>query len=489
MGRLPDILFSAAQVGAMDNRAICNLGISGFELMSRAGYAVFSQIRSRWPDLKKLAILCGSGNNGGDGYVVAHLGRQAGYDVNVYPLIDPQNLTGDALSAAQQYLQAGGLCLPIDESTFSTPSVIVDALFGTGLSRSVQGAYADLIKRVNCQPSPIIAVDIPSGLHADTGTVMGCAIKADCTVTFIGLKQGLFTGQAAEYRGDVIFSGLQLPEDIGQGLMPVARLLAKPRLPVRHRCAHKGHCGHVLLVGGDLGFSGGIRLAAEAALRSGAGLVSVATRAQHCQTINLARPEMMVHAAESAVQLEQLLDKADVVVIGPGLGQSEWSREMMACVMKTPLPLVVDADGLNWLARQHDHKRENWVLTPHPGEAARLLAISTGAVERDRYAAVRALHQRYGGVCLLKGAGTLVQSDWELCVSTTGNPGMASGGMGDVLAGVIGALIAQGLTADAAATAAVDIHGRAADLLAAEHGERGLLAGDLLPVMRQLLND
>lgn len=488
MINLPDKLFTALQVREMDRIAIEEISIPGFQLMSRAGSAVFEQIRLRWPSLSNLLVFCGAGNNGGDGYVVAKLALVSGYRVSVVSLLDPDRLRGDALTACHEFRQAGGRVLPFQSKVLSEPCVIVDALLGTGLdpARPVMGDFAAAIGMINDSGLPVIAVDIPSGLHADSGQVVNDAVKALCTVTFIGLKQGLFTGEAAEYCGEVVFADLAVPDEVSAMFNPSARLLRKTKLPRRHRCAHKGHNGHVLLVGGDCGYSGAIRLAAEAALRSGAGLVSVATRAAHSSFINSGRSEIMSHSVESGDQLNGLLARVDVVVIGPGLGQQQWGQSMFAEIMGSGHCCVADADALNLLAKNPQHK-DNWVITPHPGEAARLLQSSAGRVAADRFAAVSQLQQRYGGVALLKGAGSLIKDEQDLYVSTTGNPGMASGGMGDVLSGIIGGLLAQQLDLSAATRLAVHVHGEAADLAAID-GERGLLASDLLPYIRELLN-
>ncbi len=485
---LPRSLYTAAQVRELDRLAI-GAGTPGIVLMKRAGSAVFDQVRSRWPACDRLLVFCGAGNNAGDGYIVAKLALERGYRVTVLSLVDDQRLRGDALTAYREYRQAGGECSAFQAQRLPESCVIVDALLGTGLDRTrpVGGAFEQAIAAINTSGSRVVAVDIPSGLHADSGQVLGRAVKADCTVTFIALKQGLFTGDAAEFCGDIVFDDLAVPADIAAQLQPNAHLVSKPRMPRRQRNAHKGHYGHVLLVGGDCGFSGAIRLAAEAALRAGAGLVSVATRAAHAQTLNCGRPEIMSHAVENAAQLAVLLQRANVVVIGPGLGQSTWARSMFAVVIEAALPCVIDADGLNLLA-QSPQRRDDWIVTPHPGEAARLLQSTTRDIAADRFAAVCRLQQCYGGVALLKGAGSLIKDEHRLYVSTTGNPGMASGGMGDLLAGVIGALLAQGMEPSAATQLAAYAHGEAADAAVLGDGERGLLASDLLPWIRKLLN-
>jgi NAD(P)H-hydrate epimerase len=376
--------------------------------------------------------------------------------------------------------------------------VIVDALFGTGLDRDIDGEVATVIEAVNACRAPVLAVDIPSGLHADTGRVLGHAVRAAATVSFIGLKQGLLTGQGPACCGSLVFDDLQLPADVYNGVPIAARridyagLVAATDHPLcpRSRSAHKGDFGHVLVIGGDQGMAGAVRMAAEAAARVGAGLVSVATRPEHAVQVSAVRPELMVHGILSAAALTPLLARATAFALGPGLGQQDWGRDCLARVldvaMAAALPLVVDADGLNLLARdpcRYDH----WVLTPHPGEAARLLGIATAEVQADRFAAAQAIQQRYGGVCVLKGAGTLVQGAVDCWVCSDGNPGMAGGGMGDVLTGVIAGLLAQGLALVDAAMMAVCVHGHAADIVTRE-GERGMLAMDLMPVLRCLVN-
>ncbi|MGJ0483679.1 MAG: NAD(P)H-hydrate dehydratase [Methylomicrobium sp.] len=487
MQKLPETLYSAAQVRELDRIAIEEFKIPGYKLMCRAGKAVFEGITRKWPETRSLTVWCGSGNNAGDGYIIARLALQAGLDALAVCVGDPEKLEGDALTAFRDYTQTGGRAEPFHSGQMIETDLLIDALLGTGLDRPVTGLYAEAIEAINRAGVPVVAVDIPSGLNADTGNAMGCAVKADCTVSFIGLKRGLFTGQAAEYVGEIIYDALEVPDDVFKQIQAgVFRVQQKP-LASRNRCAHKGNMGHVLVVGGDLGFSGAVRMAGEAALRVGAGLVSIATRSEHAGLMNLNRPELMCHGVESEADLVGLLDKANVVALGPGLGQKEWGKTMFGAVLKSGKPVVLDADGLNLLALSPTNK-PNWILTPHPGEAGRLLHNSTQSVQQDRFAAVSAIQAAYGSIAVLKGAGTLIASDSRIAVSTTGNPGMASGGMGDVLSGVIAGLIAQGLDMQEAAEQGVFLHGCAADLGAAKDGERGLLATDLLPFLRQLVN-
>ncbi|WP_262966041.1 NAD(P)H-hydrate dehydratase [Methylobacter psychrophilus] len=486
MQKLPITLYRTAQVRELDRIAIQDRGISGFELMSRAGYEVFQCFRNKWPNTRSVAVFCGTGNNAGDGYIVAKLALEAGLKVSVYALANPENSKGDALTAYQNYSEAKGVIIPFQGDELIDEDVIVDALLGTGLDRPVTGLYAVAVQVINQAPAHVVAVDSPSGLNADTGNVLGCAVKANCTVTFIALKQGLFTGQAADYCGEISYASLAVPISVLQEVAASAVRVVKMPLPRRDRCSHKGHYGHVLVVGGDLGYSGAARLAGEAALRVGAGLVSIATRIEHAGLMNLGRPELMCHGVENAKQLVGLLEKASVIVIGPGLGQSDWAKELFTATIKAQKLLIIDADGLNLLARL-PVKNSDWILTPHPGEAARLLSCSTAEIQQDRFASVSAIQAKYDGIAILKGAGTLIASENDCAVSTTGNPGMASGGMGDVLAGVIAGLLAQGLSLKNAAQQGVYHHGLAADLAAEKDGERGLLASDLMPYLRRIV--
>jgi NAD(P)H-hydrate epimerase len=362
---------------------------------------------------------------------------------------------------------------------------------GTGLQSTVRDDARVVIQAINAQRAPVLAIDVPSGVQSDTGNPLGAAAKADCTISFIGLKQGLFTGKAADYCGEIYFDGLRVPAAIYSRHQPSAHRIDlcqyQDLLIPRQRASHKGHFGHVLVVGGEQGMPGAPRMAGEAAARVGAGLTSVATRAVNAVVMNATRPELMAHGIEEPSELQPLLKRATVVALGPGLSQTAWSRGMLSAVLETDLPKVIDADGLNLLAAEPSH-REDWVLTPHPGEAARLLEKDTATIQNDRYLALKELQERYGGVCVLKGAGTLIRSTGRMAVCTAGNPGMASGGMGDVLTGVIAGLLAQGISLRQAAELGVCLHATAADRAAALGGERGLLATDLFAHLRRLAN-
>lgn len=491
MPALPETLYTAAQVRELDRRAIEDAGIPARELMQRAGKAAWQQLLLHWPEAQRILVLCGGGSNAGDGYVLASYALAEKRQVTMLTLGDRLQLPRPAAEARGDFLKAGG-----SETAFEVrlpaADVIVDALLGTGLDRPLHGEWLKLVKEVNASGMPVLSLDIPTGLHADTGVELGAAVHAAVTVTFIGLKCGLFTAAGPECTGLLRFDDLALPSKVYGSIVPRARRLRsaemrEPRLPRRRRDAHKGSFGHVLVVGGDRGMGGAVRMAAEAALRCGAGLVSVATQAEHVSALLAGLPEAMVQCVESSEDLAPLLARASVVAIGPGLGQGEWGQGLLKQVLASSLPLVVDADALNLLAKA-PQKRGNWILTPHPAEAARLWGTDTAAVQHDRYAAVENLARRFGAVTVLKGAGSLIAADGEsTMVCTAGNPGMAGPGMGDVLTGVIAALAAQGLPLADAARVGVYVHASAGDL-AARQGERGLMARDLMEPLRTLVN-
>jgi len=491
---LPLTLYTAEQVRELDRITIEEQGIPGLTLMTRAAAAAFEVLKCGWPDVKRLMVCCGLGNNGGDGYLLASMASQNGYDVTVLVAGDENTLKGDARSAYEHWQRSSGQTINYEQAAMALERIdlVVDALLGTGLAREVQGSLATLIGNLNQSGKPVLAIDIPSGLNADTGQVMGIAIKASKTISYIGLKQGLFTASGRDYCGEVLFDGLGVPDEVMERIKPACRVIdpacMNDLLPQRQASTHKGQCGHVLLIGGDKGMTGAIQMSAEAAARSGAGLVSIATRKEHAVQITTLRPELMCYGVESIVELEKLLINADVIAIGPGLGQSEWAESLLDRVLQSDLPLVVDADALNLLSKKSPG-RNNWVLTPHPGEAARLLNGSNAAVQHDRFFSVKAIAEKFNAVTVLKGSGSLVfapeTQDCFLC--RDGNPGMASGGMGDILTGVIAGLLAQNLPLIQATCCAVQIHARAADE-AAQAGQRGTLATDLLPYIRQLVN-
>lgn len=486
---LPTALYDAAQLRELDARLIA-AGTDGFTLMQRAAHAAWRALRRRWPQVQAISVLAGRGNNAGDGYLVAALARRAGWRVRVLAVGAPEALQGDARRAYQEACAAGvavetcGDCPALD-------GVLVDALLGTGLKAEVREPYAGLIRLVNASGLPVLAIDLPSGLDASTGRRMGEAINATLTVTFIGLKVGLFTGDGPDLTGELVFDDLQAdPLEVARSPVLAERLAGArlPRLAPRRPTAHKGQFGHVLVVGGEHGTGGASLLASEAALRSGAGMVSLASRGAHSVAAQARLPEVMSRGVASGNELQRMIDRADVLVVGPGLGQGAWARALLATAAAAPQPQVWDADALNLLAAGAVTLPADTLITPHPGEAARLLGESVGTVQGDRIAALRALVQRYRCVVVLKGAGSLIGApDGRLALCDRGHPAMASAGLGDVLAGVLGALRGQGLAAFEAACLGVWLHARAGEL--AGRLGRGLAASDLIPAIRGLLEE
>ena len=484
-------LYSVAAARALDRRAVDTFGLDADVLMRRAGAAAWRVLLERWPDAQHIGVVCGPGNNGGDGYVLALLAHAAGREAVVVTLPDGASRSDPARALHAEWLAQGGVVHAFDGG-LPGMDVWVDALFGIGLTHAPERAAAALIKAINASQRPVLALDVPSGVDADSGRAPGAAIAAECTLQFIVAKRGLYTGDARTLAGDVLQDALKLPSGLLASEPHDADLLHVEALagwlPRRARDAHKGDFGHVLCVGGDHGTGGAILLSTQAALRSGAGLVSVATRAAHVAALLAARPEAMAHTVEDSADFAPLLQRASVVAVGPGLGQGEWGRALYAAALASGKPLVIDADALNLLAK-HPQPLHDAVLTPHPGEAARMLEVSTDIIQGDRYGAARVLAERYGSVVVLKGAGTVIAAPGRIpAIIDAGNPGMATGGMGDVLTGVIAAMRAQSFAAFDAAVCGALLHGAAGDLAARFGGERGLLASDLFPQLTRLAN-
>ena len=492
-------MYQARQIRDLEQSAIAG-GIEGYTLMQNAGKAVFAQITKRWPQAKRLVVFCGSGNNAGDGYVVAGLAKLQGYWVECYSVIDPKQLRGDAQLAWSNAHQLGVLVKPFTAEASIEADLVVDAILGTGLQRLVQGSWQAAVEIINQFTCPVIAVDIPSGIQADTGQVMGVGVHADLTITFIGLKQGLFTGDAPDFTGEIVLDDLQVNTD----KMPAAaqvlnrEVLANiTKITKRPKTAHKGHYGHVLVIGGNRGMGGAPVLAGIAALRSGAGLVSIAAYSD----TGIAPAEIMRHVVKQAKQIDELVDRASVIVIGPGLGMDNWGCALFNRVIGQNKPMIIDADALNQLAGMSRftgikplapdslcEQGKHWVLTPHPAEAGRLLACTTKEIQQDRFLAATRLRDRFGSVVVLKGAGTLVVAK-QIAVCCQGNPGMASAGMGDTLSGIIAGLFTQGLSLSQAAQCGVWLHANAADQAANRYGEISLIASDLFEFIPQLLKN
>lgn len=490
-------LYTASEVYALDAAAIAG-GIPSIQLMKRAGRAAFDLLLERFPAPGLISVYCGAGNNGGDGYVIAALAAQRKLPVQVIQLTAVEKLTGEARQAYDFAVQEGVSILTLAQATAPSNGVIVDGLLGIGLRGAPTGEFAAAIEQINSTGLPVLALDIPSGLNADTGAVAGAVVQAQITIPYIALKRGLLTGRGLAVCGELVLANLDIPvatyDEVSPGVERLSLGDLLPLLAPRSADAHKGDFGHVMVIGGDTGYGGAALMTAEAAARTGAGKVSVATRPEHVSAILARRPEIMACGVVSGQELEPLLARPTLLVVGPGLGRTPWSEQMLQQAIKSGLPLVLDADALNILAEGRvvpvaAHQQHSpWLLTPHPAEAARLLGITTAEVQADRFAAVRAISARYNASVILKGAGSLVASvDGFIGVVTDGNPGMASGGMGDVLSGILGGLVAQGLSAHDAARLGAVVHACAADLAAEDLGQRSLLATDLIPYLGQLL--
>jgi len=491
---LPEQLYTSRQVREGEVQAAKNCGVSLYELMQRAGQAVFDVLTKRYPRAKHVLVCCGKGNNGGDGYIVAALCRQFGMPVSLWQIGDISELKGDAKQAMQAYLGIGG---EITESCNEIPEgveIIVDGLLGTGIQGEVRPPFNEVIETLNQASIPIISIDTPSGLDTDTGASLGSVIQADATVSFIGLKQGLVTGQAREHVGQLYFAGLGVNDSFNE-LVPAETLLSNPdwlsAIKPRIRHAHKGTSGKAVFIGGNEGLNGAIYLAAKGAARAGAGMLAVICHPESAMPIRAQLPEAMTSVSKNTVS--ERLEWANVTCLGPGLGRDKWSEDLFsqceAYCQAHQQSRVLDADALYWLAKMPEFTySDQRIITPHPGEAATLLGESIADIEADRFAAVVKLQKRYGGVVVLKGAGTLIRDNQITVVCHAGNPGMATGGMGDVLSGVITALLAQGYSLRQSARLGPLIHSLAADECASKRGEIGMLASDLFVEIRYIIN-
>jgi len=503
---LPSSLYTCAQVREIDKAAIDHSAGSGIRLMKRAGRAAFDLLLSQWPQVSRVVVLCGKGNNGGDGYVVAALTAQKRISVVVVSDLESTALTGDALRARQYADQEGVEVVSLkgfDTAQFDVPgTVVVDGVYGIGLRGDLPAQWASTFAYVNASPVPVLALDVPSGLSGDTGSAASDALCADTTITFLGVKRGLLTGRGPGLCGELFYDALDVPSQLLDHDPSIVRYCSPMTYPaVRSGDAHKGDFGHVMVVGGDYGYGGASMLAAEAAARSGAGMVSLATRDTHVTPSLVRLPEVMAVGVSSGQDLHDALLRPSVVVAGPGLGRSGWSEQMLQAVLAKDIPLVLDADALNLIAQDPagymaiaSQMQRPCIITPHPGEAARLLGCTVAEVQSDRFAALEKLRHQYQCVVVLKGAGTLVADGSpnapckDVFLADVGNPGMAVAGMGDILAGLCGALLAQGLSGLDAALSAVALHGNAGDLAVANEGDLGLCAGDLVPYIRERLN-
>lgn len=490
-------LYSVENAREIDRMAIEDRGIAGIVLMKRAGRAALEALQEKWPRARHIEVFCGAGNNAGDGYILAGLAADQGFQVVVWEMKEPDELRGDAALAREYAKQTAASLRPYKQyQPQSNSEVLVDALLGTGFQGSLKTHFREAIDEINGRRLPVLALDVPSGLDANTGWVAELAVYADLTISFIVMKMGLLTGLAPDHVGELLLDDLDIDPELTEALSAPFDLIGEADLLTirqpRAKSAHKGDYGTLLVIGGDHGFGGAAIMAAETALMSGAGRVVLATRPEHLMAALSRCPEVMVHAVETPNELAPLLKTASALVVGPGLGTSNWSRQLLSLALEAALPSVLDADALNLLAQDktiaHGLNSE-CLLTPHPGEAGRLLGVTASEVQRDRFLTMRNLQENYPGTIVLKGAGTLVATAGQVPgVCGLGNPGMATAGMGDVLSGLCGALLARGYAIDVAAKAAVLVHSAAADKRVARNGEVGLRATDLLEPIRSILN-
>ena len=498
---IQDALYNAKSVRELDRLAIQQLAIPSIVLMKRAGRAAFDELLNAWGKPSLITVFCGSGNNAGDGYIVAALAAEKGIAAQAIELAAIDKLSADAALARDYSAKAGVSFQSFDAKIDIYEGVIVDALLGTGFQPSANNpmreVYAQAIDSINNAALPLLSIDLPSGLCSDTGSAAEAAVKADISVTFIAAKQGMFTGRGPALCGEIIYHSLNIDEQLFDQQPCTAELMSLDDLlelyPQRDADAYKNQFGHAMVIGGDKGYGGAALMAAESALRTGAGLVSVATRPEHVAAILARQPEIMASGIISGQELEPLLDKPTVLIVGPGLGRSPWSEQLLQKAVATGLPMVMDADALNIIAEgrvvpKPDGSR--WVMTPHPAEAARLLNISVDEVQSDRFSAVRDLQKKFNAVVLLKGAGTVIASadNQRVMVCPYGNPAMATAGMGDMLSGIVGGLLAQGLDPSQAAQLGCCLHSAAADLAVEERGARGLVATDIKDALAAILN-
>ena len=494
--------YSAKQV--LQNEALVakKLNIALQDLMERAGTAAFNQILHCWPNINSILVVCGTGNNGGDGFVIARLAHLAGYKVSVLSL-NNELAQGNAKVAFQALQDAGVNIIKKSQSLGSYPEqvitnfsgeLIVDGIFGVGFHGPLSEEIKSLIFTINQHKAKRFSIDIPSGLLASTGQVESIAVIADVTITFIVLKQGLLTAMAANYIGELFLDDLNIGQDFIAHASHQTMIYSQgsadlPKLTRRLATNHKGSIGLLLAIGGNIGMPGAIRLSGEAALRCGASLLAISCHERNQALVFNTRPELML-ASTSVKTLAKstILNKARILIIGPGLGRDDWAKQMFTLVLLQKKPCVIDADALYFLSKINEYNSQ-WVLTPHPKEASLLLNCTVAEIEADRFNAVKKIAKKYGGICLLKGAGSLISDGQKIWLNPTGNAGMASGGMGDVLSGIIAALMLQMPNTFKAVRLACYIHGAAADRIADKNGQRGMLASDLFAELQHLVNE
>ncbi|MXP51333.1 bifunctional ADP-dependent NAD(P)H-hydrate dehydratase/NAD(P)H-hydrate epimerase [Pantoea sp. SoEX] len=487
---LPHSIWPVHLLNKLERDGVNYLGITLYELMLRAGNEIYKHISFNWPDAKHWLFLCGKGNNGGDGYIAARIAKISGKKVTLVS-VNEQISSKETQFAYNAWLSIDGKIVGPNQIWPDKVDIIIDALLGTGINRIPNKIYSILIEKANKHYAPILSVDIPSGLFASNGNVPGMAIFASHTLSFIALKPGQITGRARDYIGKLYYVDLGLKSFLLQKKPPILRYDSsflsywfKPRKPT----SHKGDNGRLLIIGGDMGMVGAIFMTSEAALRTGSGLVKLLTYQANILPIITARPEIMIDDITKDSVLKKSLSWADVIVIGPGLGNKDLAIDILRKISISNKPMLWDADALGFLATINN-KKNNRIITPHPGEASVLLNSNINEIENDRLYAAKNLVNKYGGVIVLKGAGTIIADEkGNIAIADVGNAGMGSGGMGDVLSGIIASLAGQGFTLFNAACTGCVVHGAAADELTNNFGKRGLLATDLFKILWKFIN-
>ena len=499
-------LYTASETRKIDNLAIKAKGISGYSLMQMAAEFTLDVILREFSPVEELIIFCSKGKNSGDGFLLGSFAKEFGLEVTIVMSNTSNVIKGVSRKAFEEMKDAKVKIIStksVEKLKVSNKTVIVDALIGTGLKGNLRKNIKESILALNKLgvKLPVLSLDIPSGVNPDTGDADDIAVYADITATFVAQKRGCFTSVGKKFSGEIIYSDLEIPKNLFSKITSTSYVVdyedSISKVVYREQDAHKGHFGNVLIVGGDRGLGGAGLLSSRAAVYSGAGLTSLVTRPEHVSASLVSCPEVMVKGVDSGQDLEEYLVNPDVIAIGPGLGQSAWSEQMIQRVLweaeKRDVSVIMDADALNLLTRLKlsSNLPKRLILTPHPGEAARLLNTSVAVIESNRFSAAAKIQKKFNATVVLKGSGTVIchksggTQKWGICDS--GNPGMATGGMGDVLTGIIAGLLAQGLTLKEAAEAGVDLHAKAADQASLEFGEAGLTSSDVINELKYLL--
>ena len=499
-------LYTASETRKIDNLAIKEKGVSGYSLMQMAAEFTLDVILREFSPVEELIIFCSKGKNSGDGFLLGSFAKEFGLEVTIVMSNTSNVIKGVSRKAFEEMKDAKVKIIStksIEKLKVSNKAVIVDALIGTGLKGNLRNNIKESILSLNKLgvKLPVLSLDIPSGVNPDTGDADDIAVYADITATFVAQKRGCFTSVGKKFSGEIVYSDLEIPKNLFSKITSTSYVVdyedSISKVVYREQDAHKGHFGNVLIVGGDRGLGGAGLLSSRAAVYSGAGLTSLVTRPEHVSASLVSCPEVMVKGVDSGQDIEEHLVKPDVIAIGPGLGQSAWSEQMIQRVFweaeKRDVSVIMDADALNLLTRLKlsSNLPKRLILTPHPGEASRLLNTSVAVIESNRFSAAAKIQKKFNATVVLKGSGTVIchksggTQKWGICES--GNPGMATGGMGDVLTGIIAGLLAQGLTLKEAAEAGVDLHAKAADQASLEFGEAGLTSSDVINELKYLL--